>query len=99
MKEACSGCWFGAGDGQELFLQSEEVDLSWVPLSFSTHTRRDTQTSSKAALEEDLRVRGPRSNKTVPPPTSTRSELSHPPRLFEPSTRVILVVGYFRARW
>lgn len=40
------------------------------------HTRRRgyTRTSSKAGFEEDLKVRGPLSNKTVPPPTLTRSE-------------------------
>lgn len=51
------------------------------------------RTSSKVGFEEDLKVRGPFSNRTVPPPTLTLWELSHPPRWFEPSIRVILVVG------
>ena len=67
----------------------------------SQYTWKDlcARTSSKAGFEEDLKVRGPFSNRTVPPPTSTRWELSHPPRWSEPSIRVILVAGYFRERW
>lgn len=57
------------------------------------------RTSSRAGFEEDLKVRGPFSNRTVPPPTLTLWELSHPPRRFEPSIRVILVAGCFLARW